>query len=166
MIWTLRLQWQRVTYITRMTHFTTLHTSDNACSLRTATSSRTKDQRKYCGTCSRCFRSEEFFQNLLTLNMKGKPVCQWRQVNRNCSFTVTGDSRQKCFKRLCKYCNKKQQSGHFYNVAPLKPSKLTNWFCIFSLIRSAHTTFKSMAGRLSLFRNTYVLSRCVHNVKR
>ena len=68
----------------------------------------------------------------LTLKVKGNLFCQWRQVCRNCSFTVTGDNKRECFKRFCKYCNKKQLSGHFCYVAPLKPSKLTNWnMCAF-----------------------------------
>jgi len=60
--------------------------------------------------------------------VKGKLVCQWRQVCRNCSFTVTSDAKHECFKRFCNYCNKKQLSGHFCYVVPLKPSKLTNRF--------------------------------------
>jgi len=64
----------------------------------------------------------------LTHRVKGKVVCQWRQVCRNCSFTVTGDNKHECFKRFCNYCNKKQLTGHFCCVAPLKPSNLKNRF--------------------------------------
>jgi len=35
---------------------------------------------KYCSTCNRWFLSEKCFQNHLTLKVKGKLVCQWRQV--------------------------------------------------------------------------------------
>jgi hypothetical protein len=43
-------------------------------------------------------------------------------------FTLTGDNKHECFKRFCNYSNKKQISGHFSYVAPLKPRKLTNRF--------------------------------------
>jgi len=104
------------------------HKCDKACSLCTATPPSFKDQSKYSGTCNRCFLSEKCFQNHLTLKVKGKLVCQWRQVCRNCSYTVTTDSKHECFKRFCNYCIKKQPFGHFCYVAPLKPSKLTDRF--------------------------------------
>ena len=69
------------------------------------------------------------FQNHLVLRVKGKLVCQWRQVCRNCNFLVTSDNEHECFKRFCSNCNKLQPSGHFCYVAPQKkPSKLTNRF--------------------------------------
>ena len=55
-------------------------------------------------------------------------VCQWRQVCRNCSYLVTLDSKHECFKKFCNYCNKKQSSGHYCYVAPLKPSKQSDRF--------------------------------------
>ena len=58
---------------------------DKVCSLCTATPPCTKDQNKYCGTCNRRPLSEKCFQNHLTLKVKCKVVCQWRQVCRNCS---------------------------------------------------------------------------------
>ena len=59
--------------------------------------------------------------------MKGNLVRQWRRICRNFSFTVTGDSERECIKRFCTYCYKNQPSGHFFYVAPLKPSKMTDW---------------------------------------
>ena len=58
--------------------------------------------------------------------MKGKLVCQWRQVCRNCSYLVTFNSKPEYFKKFCTYCNKKQHSGHLCYVAPLKSNKLRN----------------------------------------
>jgi len=142
------------------------HKCDKACSLCTATPPCTKDQSKYCGTCNRWFLSEKCFQNHLTLKVKSKLVCKWRQVCRNCSFTVTTDSKHECFKRFCNYCIKKQPSGHFCYVSPMKPCKLTDRFRMSSLIRSAHRNLKSMMGPLSIFRTSYVLSRFVQSVKR
>ena len=40
---------------------------------------------KYCRICNRRFLSEKCFQTNLTLKVKGKLVCQWRQICRNCS---------------------------------------------------------------------------------
>jgi len=103
---------------------------------------------------------------IIWLKVKGKLVCQWRQVCRNCSFTVNGDSKHECFKRYCNYCNKKQLSDHFCYVAPLKPSKLTNRFMYVFFDRSANRTVKSMMGPLNIFRTSYVFSRYVPSVKR
>ena len=104
------------------------HKCDKVCSLCTATPPCTKDQKRYCATCNRWFLSEKCFQNHLTLKVKGKLVCQWRQICRNCSFTVTSDSKHECFKKFCNYCYKNQPSGHFCYVAPLKPRKLSDRF--------------------------------------
>jgi len=101
---------------------------DKASSLCTATPPCTKNVPNYCASCNRLFLSEKCFQNHLTHKVKGKLVCQWRQVWRNCSFTVTGDNKHECFKIFCNYCNKKLLSDHFCYVAPLKPIKLTNRF--------------------------------------
>jgi len=60
--------------------------------------------------------------------VKGKLLCQWRQVCRKCSLRVTGDSKHQCFKKFCNYCNRKQLSGHFSYVATFKPNKLTDLF--------------------------------------
>jgi hypothetical protein len=43
-------------------------------------------------------------------------------------FLVTDDSMHGRFKKFCTYCNKKQLSGHFCYVAPLKRSKLSDRF--------------------------------------
>jgi hypothetical protein len=94
----------------------TIHTK--VCSLCTATPPCTKQ----------AFLSAKCFQNSLTLKVKGRLVCQWRQVCRTCNFTVSADSKHECFKKFCTYCNKKQLSGHFCYVVPLKPSRLTDKF--------------------------------------
>jgi hypothetical protein len=104
------------------------HKCDKVCSLCIATTPCTKDQTKYCGTCDTQILSEKCFQNHLTLKVKGKLVCQWRQVCRNCNYLVTADSKHECFKKFYTFCNKKQPSGHFCYVAPLKPSKLLDKF--------------------------------------
>ena len=103
-----------------------IHKSNKSCSLCTATPSCSKNQTRYCGTCNRTFLSEKCFQNHLTLRVKDKLVCQWRQVCRNCNFSITTDFKHECFKNFCTYCNKKQPSGHFCYVAPLKPSRHSN----------------------------------------
>jgi len=99
--------------------------SDKACSLCIATPPCTKDHTTYCGTCNGKFLREKCFQNHLTLKVRES---RWRQVCRNCSFTVTSESKHECFKKFCNYWNKKQPSGHFCCLAPLKPSKLTDKF--------------------------------------
>jgi len=104
------------------------HERDSVCFVCTATPPCIKDRWMYCATCKRSFMSEKCFQNHLTHKVKGKLVCQWRQLSRNCSFTVTGDSKHEWFKRFRNYCNKKQLSGHFCYMAPLKQSKLRNRF--------------------------------------
>ena len=70
---------------------------------------------------------EKYFQNHATVKEKDKLV-SLRQVGRNCSFTVTADSRHECFKRPCNYCKNKQPIGHFCYVDPLKPSKVIGSF--------------------------------------
>jgi hypothetical protein len=101
------------------------HKCDKGCALCTGTPPCTKEQVKYCGTCNR-HSSVKCFHNHVTLKVKGKLVCQWRQVCRNCSYLVTSDSKHECFKKICTFFNKKQTSGHLCYVAPLKPSKLSN----------------------------------------
>jgi len=104
------------------------HKCVKTCSLCTIAPPCTKVKTKYCGTCNSWFLSEKCFQNHLVLRVKGKLVCQWRQVCRNCNFLVTFNNKYECFKTFCSNCNKLQPSGRFCYVAPLKPSKLTNRF--------------------------------------
>jgi len=137
---------------------------DKVCSLCAATQPWAKDQSKYCGTCNRWFLSEKCFQNYLILKVKGKLFCQWRQVCRNCSYLLTSYSKHECFKKFCTFCNKKQPSGHLCYVAPLKPSKLSNKYFTFSLIRSAHKTLKAW-WVFWVCSEPHVLSKCVVNVK-
>jgi len=75
---------------------------------------------------------------------------------------VTSDSKHECYKKFCTFCNKKQPSGHLCYVAPLKPSKLSNKYFTFSLIRNAHKTLKSVMGLLSMFRTScaQMCSKC------
>jgi rRNA maturation endonuclease Nob1 len=42
-------------------------------------------------------------QKNFTFKVKGKLVCQWTQICRNCSFLVTSDSKHECFKKFCSY---------------------------------------------------------------
>jgi hypothetical protein len=93
--------------------------------------------------------------------MKGKLVCQWRQV---CRKLVTGDSKHECDKRLRNSCNQKQPSDHYCYVAPLKPSKLSDKYMYVFFERSVHKTFKSVMGLLNIFQTTYVLGKCVLSV--
>ena len=58
-------------------------------------------------------------------------MCQWRQICRDCNFTITTDKKHECFKKFCTYCNKKQPSGHFCYVAPLKNCRLSNKYMFF-----------------------------------
>jgi len=127
------------------------HKCENVCSLCTVTPPCIKDQTKYCRTCNRRFLSEKCFQNHITLKVKDKLVVQWRQVCRNCSLLVTGDSKNECYTKFCNFCNKKQPSGHVCYVPPLKPSKLSDNFLYVSSIRGAHKTLRSVMGLL----NTY-----------
>jgi hypothetical protein len=125
---TSRLQWQSDIYVTRVTHCTIIHKFDKVWSLCTATPPCNIERSKYCAKCNRWFLSEKCLQNHLTHKVKGKLVCQWGQVFRNCSFTVTCDSKHEYFKRFFNNCNKMQHSGHYCYVAPLKPSKPTDRF--------------------------------------
>ena len=114
-----------------------IHKSNKSCSLCTATPSCSKNQTRYCGTCNRTFLSEKCFQNHLTLRFKGKQVCQWRQVCRNCNFSITTDFKHEYFKKFCTYCNKKQPSDQFCYVTPLKLNKLSNKY-MFVLLYGVH----------------------------
>ena len=148
-----------------MTRYTTIHKCDKVCSLCTATPPCTKDQSKYCCTCNRWFLSEKCFQNHLILKVKGKLVCQWRQVCRNCSYLMTSDLKHECFKKFCTFLIRNNLQAIYatwlhWNLASCQTS-----ICTFSLIRSAHKTLKSVMGLLSMYRTSYVLSRCVLNVK-
>ena len=68
------------------TLYENIHKCDKVSSLCTPTPLCTKYQTKQCGTCNRRFLSEKCFQNHLILEVKGKLVCQWRQVCLNCSY--------------------------------------------------------------------------------
>ena len=140
------------------------HKCYKACTLCTNTPPCTNDETKYCGTCNRRFFNEKCFQNHLVLKAKGKLICQWRQVCRNCSFLVASNNKHECFKKFCTNCNKLHPSGQFCYLAPLKPSKRTNKFCTFSLIRIVQKTLRSVMGILSMFLTLYLHSRC-SNVK-
>jgi len=141
------------------------HKYDKVCSLCNAIPPCTKDQNKYCSTCNRYFLSEKCFRNHITLKVKSKIVCQWRQVCRNCSYLVTGNSKHECNKTFCASCNKKQPSGHFCYVASLTASKLSDKYITYSLIRNVRKPLPGMTGVLVIFRTSYVLSKCVLNVK-
>jgi hypothetical protein len=141
------------------------HKCDKVCSLCTATPPCSRDESKYCCTCNRCFLTEKCFQNHLILKVKGKLVCQWRQVCRNCSYLVTVDFKHECFKIFCTYCNKKQRSGHLRYVVPLKHSKLSNkyWYVFFDT--ECTQDLEKCDGLLNMYRTSYVLSSCVLNAE-
>ena len=105
---------------------TTIHTGVTNVDSMYCYTTLYKDQFRYCDTCNRPFISEKCFYNHLMLRVKGKVVCQWRLLCRNCNFLKTNDFNYEFFRKCCTYCNKKQPSGHFCYVAPLKPSKLSN----------------------------------------
>ena len=138
----------------RVTLYTITHINVTVCSLCNATPPCTNDQTRYCSTCNRYFLSEKCFQNHFTLKVKSKLVCQWRQVCRNCSYLVTGDSKHECNKRFCNNCNKKQPSGHFCYVAPLTASKLSDKYLYVFLVRSVRRTLPGMTGLLDIFRTS------------
>ena len=52
------------------------------------------------------------------------------QACRNCSYLVTADAKHEYCKKFYNFCNKKQPSGHFCYVAPLKPKKLSDTFLL------------------------------------
>ena len=128
------------------------HKCDKACSLCT-TPPCTKFRSKYGATCNRWFLSKKWFQNHLNQKVKGMLVCQWRQVCRNCSFTVTGDNKHEYFKIFCNNCNKKQPSGHFFYVSPLKPSKLTNRFMYVFIDTECTQDYEKHDGSFEHFPN-------------
>jgi hypothetical protein len=97
-------------------------------------------------------------------HLKGKTIVQRREVCLSCTFTVTNYSKHECFKWYFYYSNKKQISCNFCYVAPMKPSKLTG-LCMFSLARNVHRTLESMICPLSIFRTSFVVSKCVQSAK-
>jgi len=103
------------------------HKFEKAWSLCTGTPPCTRIRKAYCGTCNSWSLRQKCFQNHVTLKVKGKLVCQWRQLCQNCSFTVTNVSKHLCFKK-CNYFDRNQPSGHFCYVAPLRPNKITDRF--------------------------------------
>jgi len=71
--------------------FNTLYDFKHKC-LFPATPPCTKDQTKYFITCNTWFLCEKCFPNHLTLKVKGKLVCQWKQVYRSCSSSFVSYS--------------------------------------------------------------------------
>jgi len=98
-------------------------------------------------------------------SVKDKLVCQWRQICRNGNYSVKTDSKHECFKKFCNICNKKQPSGHFCYVAPLKPSKLSdNLFYVF-FDTECTQDLEKRDGFLNMYRTSYLLNNCVLSVK-
>jgi len=122
------------------------HECDKACFLCTATAPSSKDQSKYSSTCNRCFLSEKCFQNYLTLIENGKLVCQWRQVCRNCSYTVNSDPKREWFKRFCNYYYKNQTSGHSYSWLYWNLPSWQIGLYMFPLIRSCTKDLEKLDG--------------------
>jgi len=152
--------WRNSTFVTGVTLHDKTHKCDKVCCLCTATPPSTKDQTKYCGTCKRRFLSVKCFQNHLTLEVKGKLVCQWRKVSRNCNYLVN-----ERFKKFCNFCSKKQLQATFATWLHWNLASCRTRFCTFSSIRSAHKILKSVMGLLRMYRTAYVLSKCILNVK-
>jgi len=138
-----------------------IYKCDKVSSPCTASSPCTKDQTKHCTTCNRRFLSEKRFQNHLSLKVKGKLYFHWRQVCRNCSYLVTDDSKQECFKKLCNICNKSIIQGTFATWLTWILASCRTLLCTFSSVRSAHKTLRSVMGLLNTFRNPFVLSKFV-----
>jgi len=141
------------------------HKYDKVCSLCTATPACTKAQTKHCSTCNRRFLKWETFSELFNSQSERQASLLVETICRNCSYLVTGDSKHECFKKFCNICNKKQPSGHFCYVAPLKPSKFSDNFVTFSSIRNAHKSLRNVMGLLNIYRTSYVLNKCVPSVK-
>jgi hypothetical protein len=142
------------------------HKCDKACFLCTATPPCTKDETKYCGTPNRLFLIENCFQNHLTLKAKGKLVCQWRQVCRNCSYTVTAYSKLNVLRNFVIIAIRTNLLAIFATCLHWNLASWQTGVSMFSLIRVAHRILKNMMGPLNTFPISYVLSRCVVNVKR
>jgi len=164
---TLRLQWRRGIYVTRVTHCMTLHTSviklapyeqrhhpvlnigQSIVILATGGSwvkyvfgiiSLIKWKASY-------FVSGEKYAEILVLQ---KQVIINTNVSREFATIAIRTKHQAIFAML-----------FYWNLA----SWQTGLF-MFSLIRSAHNTLKNIMGPLSILRTSYVLSRWVHSVKR
>jgi hypothetical protein len=70
--------------------------------------------------------SVKCFQNYLTLRVKGKLVLSVETSVPKFQLFVTLNSKHESLEKFSNYYNKKQPSGHYCYVAPLKPSKLSD----------------------------------------
>jgi hypothetical protein len=94
------LQCQRSKYVTRVTHYTTIH-------IRVTWLAPYVPQHNHAPKIIRSIviqatgsSSVKCFQTHLSLNVNGKAACQWRQVRRNYSIVITSESKHECFKRF------------------------------------------------------------------
>jgi hypothetical protein len=69
--------------VTRVTPYMTIHTSVTKLAPYVLLH---QSQSMHCDTCNRSFLSDTCYANHLTMKVKGKLVCAWKQVCRNCSF--------------------------------------------------------------------------------
>jgi hypothetical protein len=138
------------------------HTCDKACSLCTATPPCTNRSVMIHATGLFSVKS---VQNHLTLNAKGKLVCQWRQVCRNCNFLETSNSKHECFKKFCNYCNKNNIPAIFATWLHSNLANFQSDSCTFSLTWSVRKIWKDMKDLSNMYRTLFVLSKCVQSLK-
>ena len=133
---------------------------DRSCYLVTAASHCFKFQSVVVNVVPHVPHEWEIFQNHVTLTVKAKLECQWRQIYQNFCSTINSDSKYKCIKRFYNYWKKKQPTRHF-----LKPIKPAYWFLYVSLIVNTHRTLKIMIDFWSIFRTSCLLSRCPNGMQ-
>ena len=110
-------------------------------------------------TCNRSFLSDTCFQNHLTLRGKGKLVCAWKKICKTWSPCYI-NRKHECFKRFCNVCNKLRPTGHFCNMSPLKPSKLSNKYMYVFYDIECSEDLKRNQGSLNMYRIFSAPSRC------
>ena len=155
---TSRLQWQRGTYVTRVTHYMIKRTSVI----------------KLAPCVQRHHPVQKIGQSIV-LHAAGGP--EWKK------FSESFDSQSERQASLSVETSVEIVNMNFsrdFVIIVIKSNfsaifiKWIHWnlascqigLCMFSLIWSAHSTLKSTMGLLSIFLTSYVLSRCVPNVKR
>jgi len=97
--------------------------------------------------------------------VKDKLVYQWRQVCRNYSYLATANVKHECFKKFCNFCIKKQPSGDFCYVTVLKPSNLSDKYFYVFFDTEYTQELENVMGLFRMYRTSYVLSKCILNVK-
>ena len=159
---TLKLQWPRSTYVMRVTQWTTIQTSvtEFAASVR-----RHHPVLKVKVLCcmQQVVAERDVLQNHLNIKVQGKLVCQCRYVYQNCSFWVPSDSKYERFKRFYINCYKGNLPMFFAAWLHWNLARWQTDFWMFSSIRNAHRTLKTLQIPLILFLTSYVLRSCVQS---